>query len=136
LAPFVAVDDKRSHAYAEVVLHHVGVEVEPGDVERSIVFWELLGFQRVEPPAALARFTWLEGGGTQIHLLPTEPPTVPSAGHVAVVAPDFERAVAGLTEAGFQVSRRSEYWGAPRAKVVAPGGHTVELMSAPPEPAE
>lgn len=119
-----------------MVIHHVGVEVEERDVERSVRFWELLGFEQVEPPAALARFTWLERGRTQIHLLPTESPTVPKAGHVAVVAPDFEGAVAGLTEAGFEVSRRGEYWGAPRAKAVAPGGHVVELMAAPPEPAE
>jgi hypothetical protein len=68
--------------------------------------------------------------------LPTEAPTVPGHGHVAVIVPDFEGAVAGLTEAGFEVDRRSEYWGAPRAKATAPGGHVVELMAAPPEPAE
>jgi catechol 2,3-dioxygenase-like lactoylglutathione lyase family enzyme len=130
------VDEERSHAYAEPVLRHVGIEVKPADVERSIRFWELLGFEQVEPPAALAEFTWLEREGTQIHLLPTENPTVPSAGHVAVSAPDFEGAVAGLTEAGFEVDRRTEYWGAPRAKAVAPGGHVVELMAAPPAPAE
>jgi catechol 2,3-dioxygenase-like lactoylglutathione lyase family enzyme len=132
----LAIDDKRSHAYAEVVIHHVGVEVEQRDVERSVSFWELLGFERVEPPAALARFTWLERGGTQIHLLPAEAPTVPSAAHVAVVVPDFEGALAALTEAGFEVDRRNEYWGAPRAKATAPGGHVVELMAAPPAPAE
>jgi catechol 2,3-dioxygenase-like lactoylglutathione lyase family enzyme len=126
------MDEERSQAYAEEVLHHVGVEVEPADIERSIRFWELLGFEQVEPPAALAKFTWLERGGTQIHLLPTESPTVPSAAHVAVVAPDFEGAVAGLADAGFEVDRRSEYWGAPRAKAIAPGGHTVELMASPP----
>jgi hypothetical protein len=99
-------------------------------------FWELVGFERVEPPAGLREFTWLERGGTQIHLMPTEAPTVPSRGHVAVVVADFETAVAGLATAGFEVDRRSEYWGAPRAKAVAPGGHVVELMAAPPEPAE
>ena len=128
--------EERSHAYAELVIHHVGVEVEPGDIERSIVFWELLGFQRRQPPPTLEAFTWLESGGTQIHLLPSESPKVPSRGHVAVVVPDFEATVTGLAEAGFEVDRRREHWGAPRAKVVTPGGHVVELMAAPPAPAE
>ena len=115
------------------MLHHVGIEVAPHDLERSVRFWELVGFERVEPPAALAQFIWLEQGGTQIHLLPAESPTGPPQGHVAVVAPDFEGAVASLLEAGFEVDRRSAYWGAPRAKATAPGGHTVELMAAPPD---
>jgi hypothetical protein len=118
------------------MLQHVGLEVAPADVERSILFWELLGFAHVEPPEALAEFTWLEREGTQIHLMPTAEPTVPSRGHVAIVAPDFEAAVAGLAEAGFQVDRRSAYWGALRAKATAPGGHTVELMAAPPRPSD
>jgi hypothetical protein len=123
---------KSDSAYAESVLHHVGVEVAPPDLERSVLFWELVGFVRVEPPTALDEFIWMECGGTQIHLLPTESPIVPGQGHVAVVASDFEAAVAGLAEAGFDVDRRREYWGAARAKAIAPGGHTVELMAAPP----
>jgi catechol 2,3-dioxygenase-like lactoylglutathione lyase family enzyme len=114
------------------MLQHVGIEVAPPDLERSVRFWELLGFERVEPPATLAEFVWLERGGTQIHLLPTESPTVPGHGHVAIVAPDFEATFAALEEAGFEVKRRREHWGAPRAKALAPGGHVVELMASPP----
>jgi catechol 2,3-dioxygenase-like lactoylglutathione lyase family enzyme len=114
------------------VLHHVGIEVAPADIDRSIAFWELLGFERVEPPASLAEFVWLESGGTQIHLLPCDSPTVSACGHVAVLAPDLEAAVERLAAAGFAVERRGEHWGAPRAKATAPGGHTVELMAAPP----
>jgi hypothetical protein len=115
------------------VLHHVGVEVAPADVENSVRFWELLGFTQVEPPPSLSEFTWLERGGTQIHLLPTERPTVPPSGHVAVVVADFEGAFTALADAGFEVERRGEHWGAPRAKAAAPGGHVVELMAAPPQ---
>jgi catechol 2,3-dioxygenase-like lactoylglutathione lyase family enzyme len=115
------------------VLHHVGVEVAPSDLERSVRFWELVGFERVKPSPGLTEFTWLERGGTQIHLMPTEAPDVPRRGHVAVVAPDFEAAVTRLVDAGFEVDRRREYWGAPRAKAVAPSGHTVELMASPPQ---
>jgi hypothetical protein len=115
------------------MLQHVTLEVAPADIERSVEFWALLGFRQVEPPAALAdTFTWVEREGTQIHLERNDSPTVPPLGHAAVVAPDFEQAVERLTAHGFEVSRGREHWGAPRAKVSAPGGHRVEFMAAPP----
>jgi hypothetical protein len=116
------------------MLHHVGIEVRPDDVERSVELWRALGFEQVEPPATLSEFAWLEREGTQIHLMPTESPTVPPRGHVAVVAQDFERDVAALRDLGFEVERRREHWGAPRALAIAPGGHRVELMAEPPRP--
>jgi hypothetical protein len=116
------------------VLHHVGIEVAPADVEAAAGFFELIGFARVEPPPTLAEFTWLECGGTQIHLMPTEESTVPSPGHLALVAPDFEVTVARLREAGFAVEPKREHWGEPRALAIAPGGHRVELMAAAPPP--
>ena len=57
---------------------------------------------------------------------------MPARGHTAVVAPDFDATVAALGEHGFEVERRREHWGVPRAVVIAPGGHRVELMAAPP----
>jgi catechol 2,3-dioxygenase-like lactoylglutathione lyase family enzyme len=114
------------------MLHHVGIEVAPGDVERTVELWGLLGFEWVEPPPTLSEYVWLEREGTQIHLMPTGSPTVPPRGHTAVVVANFERACEALREAGFEVERRREHWGAPRAVVVAPGGHRVELMAAPP----
>ena len=114
------------------MLHHVGIEAAPADIERTIELWQLLGFELVQPPETLSEFTWLERDGTQIHLMPTDTPTVPTRGHTAVVVADFERTFAALGEHGFEVERRREHWGAPRARVVAPGGHRVELMAAPP----
>jgi Glyoxalase/Bleomycin resistance protein/Dioxygenase superfamily len=114
------------------MIQHVGIEVAPDEVGPSVSFWGLLGFERVEPPESLDEFVWLESGGTQVHLMPTETPTVPPHGHVAVVAPDFEAAFERLSAAGFEVERRGAHWGAPRAKATAPGGHVVELMAAPP----
>jgi catechol 2,3-dioxygenase-like lactoylglutathione lyase family enzyme len=115
------------------VLQHVTLEVAPADVERSVEFWELLGFRRVDAPAALAEaFTWVERAGTQIHLERNDSPTVPPHGHAAVVVGDFGQAAERLREAGFEVSPGREHWGAARAKAIAPGGHTVELMAAPP----
>jgi hypothetical protein len=116
------------------VLQHIGIEVAPGDLARSVKFWELVGFAEVEPPETLADFTWLESEGTQVHLMPTASPTVPRRGHTAVVVADFEAVLVSLEEAGFEVERRTEHWGAPRAKALAPGGHIVELMAAPPPP--
>jgi catechol 2,3-dioxygenase-like lactoylglutathione lyase family enzyme len=114
------------------MLHHVGIEVRPADLERSVEFWRVLGFELREPPATLREYTWLERDGTQIHLMPSDSPTVPPRGHVAVVAPDFEATVAALRERGFEVERRREHWGVPRALATTPGGHRVELMEAPP----
>jgi catechol 2,3-dioxygenase-like lactoylglutathione lyase family enzyme len=116
------------------VLHHVGIEVTPADIEATVGFFELLGFERVEPPATLQKYTWLEREGTQVHLMPEEEPTVPSPGHLAVVVPDFEVAVERLRGRGFAVEPKREHWGAPRALAIAPGGHRVELMAAPPPP--
>lgn len=115
------------------MLHHVGIEVRPVDVERSVEFWQALGFEEVEPPETLREYTWLEREGTQVHLMPSDSPSAPARGHTAIVAPGFERNVATLRERGFEVERRREHWGAPRAVAVAPGGHRVELMAAPPK---
>jgi len=115
------------------MLQHVTLEVAPEDIERSVEFWVLLGFQQVDPPAALAgTFTWLEREGTQVHLERNDSPTVPPHGHAAVVVPDFERTIERLRDAGFEVTPGREHWGAPRAKAVAPGGHRVEFMAVPP----
>lgn len=116
------------------MLHHVGIEVAHADVEAAVGFFELLGFERVEPPATLCQYTWLERAGTQVHLMPLEEPTVPSPGHLAVVADEFEATVARVREAGFEVEPKAEHWGQPRALAIAPGGHRVELMAAPPTP--
>jgi catechol 2,3-dioxygenase-like lactoylglutathione lyase family enzyme len=117
------------------MLHHVGIEIAPDDLDRAVEFFTALGFERVEPPPALAEgFTWLERDGTQIHLMHEEQPTVPSRGHLAVVTPDVEATLARLHDLGFETRPGRQHWGAPRAHAVAPGGHRVELMAAPPQP--
>jgi hypothetical protein len=116
------------------VLHHVGIEVAPADVEATAGFFELIGFTRVEPPEALSEYSWLEREGTQVHLMPEEQPTVPSPGHLAVVISDFDATVARLRERGFEVEPKREHWGQPRVLAIAPGGYRVELMAAPPAP--
>jgi catechol 2,3-dioxygenase-like lactoylglutathione lyase family enzyme len=118
------------------MLHHVGLEVRRVDLDRSVEFWRALGFAQVEPPPTLREYTWLEREGTQIHLMPVDSPTVPSPGHTAIVARDLERDLAALRALGCEVERRREHWGAARALAIAPGGHRVELMAAPPESAQ
>src|SRR5215203_2177252 len=116
------------------MLHHIGIEVAPADVEAAAGFFKLIGFARVEPPPTLSEHTWLGRAGTQVHLMPEEEPTVPSSGHLAVVVADFDKTVARLRERGFSVESKREPWGAARALAIAPGGHRVELMAAPPAP--
>ncbi|HWC07827.1 MAG TPA: VOC family protein [Solirubrobacterales bacterium] len=114
------------------MLHHVGIEVAPEDVARAAQLFELLGFERIEPPPTLAEFTWLEREGTQVHLMPDPDPIAPPRGHLAVVVPEFEATLAALRDAGFEVEAAREHWGAARARVLAPAGHRVELRAAPP----
>jgi catechol 2,3-dioxygenase-like lactoylglutathione lyase family enzyme len=117
-----------------MTIHHVALETLPGDVEAEVRFWGLLGFEPVQPPETLReRATWVERGGTQVHLLYAEDHVVPPEGHIAVVAPDYERTVEGLRAAGFEVEDRLRHWGAPRCSVYSPGGHRVEVMAWPPK---
>jgi hypothetical protein len=115
------------------VLQHVSLEIPPEELDRSIEFWRLLGFEQVDSPEPLGdSVRWLESEGTQIHLILTEGHTAPALGHAAVVTPDHSRTKERLREAGFQVEGTRQLWGADRAFAIAPGGHRVELMAAPP----
>jgi catechol 2,3-dioxygenase-like lactoylglutathione lyase family enzyme len=119
------------------VIHHVALEVSPGTVPEEVAFWTAAGFAEVPVPEALGDgYTWLESGGTQIHLMHTAGPVVPERGHVAVVAPDFDDAVERLRAIGVAVRPGRELWGRKRAKATSPQGHTVELMAAPPPVAD
>ena len=115
------------------MLHHVSLEIPPEEADRSVEFWSLVGFDEVASPKPLGdRVRWLENDGTQIHLVLTERHTVPALGHPAIVAPDHAEAKERLRRAGFEVEDTRQLWGADRAFAIAPGGHRVELMAAPP----
>ena len=115
------------------MIQHVALETRREDGEAAAAFWRLLGFQAVDPPPSLRdRAAWLQREGTQVHLMWTESPVAPSEGHTAVVVEGYEETLQRLRSAGFEVEPRPEHWGAPRSFVRAPGGHRVELMSAPP----
>lgn len=117
------------------MLQHVSIEVPPTDADRSLEFWRLLGFEEVDSPEPLGdAVRWVEREGTQIHLILTEGHTAPVLGHAAVVVTDHAEAKQRLREAGFEVEDTRRLWGADRAFAIAPGGHRVELMAAPPPP--
>jgi len=112
------------------MIQHVALEVREQDAEACVRFWALLGFVRVDAPAELAaRSTWVQAGETQIHLLYADEPVVPREGHVAVVVEDHDATLAALRGAGYDPQPRAKYWGSPRAFVVSPAGHRVELMA-------
>ncbi|MDP9189579.1 MAG: hypothetical protein M3O25_10050 [Actinomycetota bacterium] len=115
------------------MLQHVAIEVAPDEVERSLEFWSLVGFEQVDSPPPLGdSVRWLEREETQIHLLLTDARTAPLQGHPAIVVPDHAAAKQRLRQAGFEVEDTRRLWGADRAFAIAPGGHRVELMAAPP----
>ncbi len=117
------------------MLQHVTLEVRHAQVRSCVAFWELLGFNEMEPPPLLRdRFTWVERQGTQIHLVPVEDPIAAREGHVAVIADDYEAALERLTDAGFELRAGTDAWDAPRMFVRDPAGHRVEVMSKPPHP--
>ena len=111
------------------------LEVRPDQVDPCVRFWALLGFEwMLAPPLLRDRFTWVAREGTQIHLVPVDPPIVPDQGHVAVLPEDYEAALAALRDAGYELTAGSNAWNAPRTFVHCPAGHRVEVMSAPPYP--
>jgi catechol 2,3-dioxygenase-like lactoylglutathione lyase family enzyme len=116
------------------VLQHATLELTREQLDACLAFYELLGFERVEPPPSLSeRAAWLQSGPTQIHLLWVDDPVTLPSGHVAVVVEDYPAALEALRRAGHDPQQRREHWGAPRATARDPAGNLVELMaSAPP----
>jgi catechol 2,3-dioxygenase-like lactoylglutathione lyase family enzyme len=116
------------------MLQHVSIPVAPGDLDACQAFYEALGFASVHPPEGIrGRARWLERGGTQIHLLiDADAGPLPGGAHIAVVAPDYDDALARLAALGAEAEPRRQHWGAPRAYVRDPAGHLVEVMARPP----
>jgi catechol 2,3-dioxygenase-like lactoylglutathione lyase family enzyme len=118
-----------------MTLQHVTLETRRADIEDELRFWALLDFEQVDPPPSLRSVaTWVARNGTQIHLIYADEPVVMPRGHAAVIASDYDGAVARLHDAGFEVKPADQAWGAPRAFVRSPAGHRVEVMAAPPPP--
>jgi len=112
------------------MIDHVALEVREQDAEACVNFWDLLGFERMQPPPGLARrAAWVKRAQTAVHLLFADEPQILRSGHVAVVAEDYEATLAALRDAGFEAQPRTEHWGSPRCFVRCPAGHRVEIMA-------
>ena len=115
------------------MIQHVGLEVPRTAAAEEVEFWALLGFAEMVLADDLAgRARWVERDGFQVHLLFSDAPVVPPAGHAAIVICDYDAVVARLRAVGHEAAPRREYWGAPRTQVRSPAGHLVELLAAPP----
>jgi catechol 2,3-dioxygenase-like lactoylglutathione lyase family enzyme len=111
----------------------VSLEVPADRLSDCVGFWALLGFESVELPGQFAgQVAWVHRAGTSIHLIVTDEPIVPEIGHAAVVLDAYEATLDKLRAAGFESKPQTEYWGAARAYLRDPAGHTVEVMAAPP----
>src|SRR3954471_8142916 len=100
------------------MLQHVALELAPADREAAEKFWQILGFEPVDPPVSLReRAAWLQCGPTQIHLMFADDPGAPPQGHAAVVAEAYDAALGALRAAGYEPDPRAEHWGSPRAFV-------------------
>ncbi len=118
-----------------MTLQHTSLETRLADVPAEVAFWGLLGFEPAETPPALRGIaTWFARGGTHIHLLHADEPTVMPRGHVAVLVDDHDATLRALDEAGFDAEPGERAWGAARSFVRTPAGHRVEVMAAPPPP--
>ncbi|HWC26733.1 MAG TPA: VOC family protein [Solirubrobacteraceae bacterium] len=71
----------------------------------------------------------MQAVGTQIRLFYTDEPVAAPAGHVAVVAANYDATLAALRAAGFEPEPRTRHWGSPRACVRSPAGHRIEIMA-------
>lgn len=114
-------------------IDHVTLEVSAEQLGDCVALWKVLDFVQVPLPEEYAnRNAWMYHGGTTIHLLVTDAPVVPPVGHAAVVLESYETTSDSLREAGFEPRPQTEFWGAARAYITDPAGHTVEIMAAPP----
>ena len=123
------------------MIHHVTRAVRRSALRDCVSFYEILGFRQVEvPPGVAGRAIWLESGAadrhSQVHLMPVQDAEQrqpePETGHFALVAAEYDAMLDRLRDAGVEVDRRREHWGAPRCYVHDPAGNLVELMAWPP----
>jgi catechol 2,3-dioxygenase-like lactoylglutathione lyase family enzyme len=114
------------------MLQHVTREIPPAKVDECLRFYGILGFTEVTPPPGIqGRAVWVQRGGTQLHLMPSDDAS-PQSGHVGIVVEHYETTLRRLREQGHEIDPRREHWGSPRAYVRDPAGNLVEVMAWPP----
>jgi catechol 2,3-dioxygenase-like lactoylglutathione lyase family enzyme len=123
------------------LIDHVSFRVTAQDAQDCASFYELLGFERVEPPAGLGqRSIWLTRDGSSIHLMfaqaggiAVEQSDQPGGGHFAIVVERYEAVIGALITSGVPAEERTAYWGSPRCYTQDPAGNKVELMASAPK---
>jgi glyoxylase I family protein len=111
-------------------LHHLSFTVP--DLDAAVGFWrDLLGFRPLERPDLGFPGAWLQGFGTEVHLLapnghaPASGRLSPLRNHVAFQVDDLDAVRAKLEAAGLEVLRGSDIrqmW------VLDPGANVVEFI--------
>lgn len=115
------------------MLHHVSLEVLPDEADRFGEVLAAIGFERIEAPAALGdAVLWFGRTGTHVHLIVTEGAVAPMLGHAAFVVDDLDQAIEKLSAIDVKFTESRQLWGERRGFVLAPSGHRIELMAAPP----
>lgn len=107
-------------------IHHVAICVR--DVEEARAFYvDKLGLTVAARPEALGPGVWLDGGGSQVHLMELDDPP-PAIQHFAFEVADLDAAVADLERAGVAVQRGERIPGAGhQAFLHDPSGNFLEL---------
>ena len=94
------------------MIQHVAIEVREADADACVRFWALLGFERVDPPAALAaRAAWVRAGATTVHLLFVDEPAVPAEATSRSSSATTTATLAALRDAGFEPAPRTRVLG-------------------------
>ena len=116
-----------------MTLQHVTFEVTAEQVPAHREFWAMLGYEAIETPVPLRdRAVWMRRGASHVHLLIDEAPVVPPRAHAAFVVEEWDATLAALHAAGYESRPAMRLWDCERVYLRAPGGHRVEIMSAPP----
>ena len=116
-----------------MTLQHVTFEVTPEQVQPHVEFWAMLGYALIEtPPPLSGRAVWMRRGPSHVHLLIDDAPVVPPRAHAAFVVDDWDGTLDALHAAGYESRAAMRLWDCERVYLRAPGGHRVEIMSAPP----
>lgn len=108
-------------------LQHVSICVR--DVDEAVVFYtNVLGLTVAPRPDELGDGAWLDAGGGQVHLLPSDEPRS-ARDHFALEVDDVDAAVAEIEAKGVEISRMPHI--APgvgnQAFLTDPSGNLVEL---------
>jgi catechol 2,3-dioxygenase-like lactoylglutathione lyase family enzyme len=120
------------------VIQHVTRQIQRSQLSACLRFYELLGYEQADVPQGIeGRAVWLakpgaDPSGPHLHLQFADDVQVPEQGHVAFVVAPYDETLESLSAAGFEVDRRREHWGSPRAYVRDPASNLVELMARAP----